>query len=219
MNCIKKSYPSRGAAEEFAADLRNRYPDQVQQYAYVCEECPNWHLSSMPPEAYELSKSHPAPAIPPAHKSTSTRDRVLDLKRQGLGFSEIARQTGVVYQTAYKYCVDAGLHVPLPQPRSASSSIKPAMTVESLSTEERELQAKLEDIKRKKEQLIEAKALKIGPWFGNQGVRIEKEGNVLALSLADAEQLIEKLSDYLTAPQPASAIQRGGREEASAACV
>jgi hypothetical protein len=201
-NCIKKSYPSRAAAEEFAADLKNRYPEQVQQYAYPCEDCPNWHLSSMPPEAYELSKSHPAPAIPPARKDTSTRERVLNLKRQGLSVSEIARQTGIVYQTAYSYCVDAGLHVPRPQPRPASSSIKPAMTVESLSTEERELQAKLEDIKRKKEQLIEAKALKIGPYFG--GVRIEKEGNILALSFAEGQDLVEKLIDYLSRHQPAA---------------
>jgi hypothetical protein len=196
----KKSFPSREAAEQFAVNLKSTYPERTQQYAYVCEDCPNWHLSTLSPEAYELSKSRPAPVIPPADHKDTKREQILTLKRQGLGMGDIARRTGVAYQTAHAYCVDAGLHVPTPS-AARPSSIKPALTVESLSAEERELQAKLHDIQRKRLQLIEAKPLKIGPC--SQGVCISKEGNVLALSLADAEQLVERLSDYLTAPQPA----------------
>ncbi len=197
----KKCFASREAALRFEEEVQAKYPNQMRQYAYACEDCPNWHLSSLPPEARELSKSRPAPVIPPAdHKDTTRREQILALKRQGLSITEIARRTGVVYQTAYGYCVNAGLHIPTSS--GTRPSIKPALTVESLSREEQELQAKLHDIQRKRQQLIEAKALKIGSC--SQGVRIEKEGNILALSFADAEQLIEKLSDYLTAPQPAS---------------
>jgi len=194
----KKCFPTREAAEQFAVNLKSTYPERTQQYAYGCEDCPNWHLSTLSPEAYELSKSRPAPIVPPADRRDTKREKILELKRQGLSINKIAKQIGVAYQTAYGYCVDARLHVRTPS--GTRPSIKPALTVESLSAEERELQARLDEIQRKRQQLIEAKALKIGPC--SQGVCISKEGNVLALSLADAEQLIERLSDYLTAPQP-----------------
>jgi len=197
----KKCFASREAALRFEEEVQAKYPNQVKQYAYACEDCPNWHLSTLSPEAYELSKSRPAPVIPPANHKDTKREQILALKRQGLSISEIATRTGVAYQTAYGHCVGAGLHVPTPS-GTRPSSIKSAMTVESLSEEERELQVKLQDVQRKKQQLIEAKTLKIGPCFNGQGVRISREGNVLALSFGDAEQLIEKLSDYLTAPQP-----------------
>ena len=205
--CItkKKCFPSREAAEQFAANLKSTYPERTQQYAYGCEDCPNWHLSTLSPEAYELSKSRPTPMVPPADRKDTKREQILDLKRQGLSINKIARQTGVAYQTAYHHCINAGLHVPTSLGTSSGTrpSIKPALTVESLSAEERELQTRLDEIQRKRQQLIEAKALKIGPC--SQGIRIEKEGNILTLSFADAEQLIEKLSDYLTAPQPPAA--------------
>jgi hypothetical protein len=43
----KKCFPNSAAAEIFANELQRKYPDQVHQFAYACDECPYWHLSAM----------------------------------------------------------------------------------------------------------------------------------------------------------------------------
>src|ERR1700694_5663154 len=50
----KKCFTTREEAENFANDIKSRYPEQVQQHAYACEDCPNWHLTAMSVEAHAL---------------------------------------------------------------------------------------------------------------------------------------------------------------------
>lgn len=53
----KKGHISKEVAEGFAADVQQRNQGQVPQYAYACEECPNWHLSAIPPEAHAAART------------------------------------------------------------------------------------------------------------------------------------------------------------------
>jgi hypothetical protein len=54
---------------------------------------------------------------------------------------------------------------------------------------------------RRRQKLIEAKALKLSYCSNGSGVLIKKEHNQMALLLDDAQELAEKLTDFLTKPR------------------
>jgi hypothetical protein len=49
--------------------------------------------------------------------------------------------------------------------------------------------------------MIEAKALKLSYCWNGSGVLVKKEQNQMALLLEDAQELAEKLTDFLTKPR------------------
>jgi transposase len=55
--CVKKAYPTKAAAEQFAREWTARYPGAVPQYAYLCEEHGCWHLSTQDAVAHGLERS------------------------------------------------------------------------------------------------------------------------------------------------------------------
>ena len=190
----KKCFVSREAAEKFEEEFHLKYPQQVRQYVYACEDCPNWHLTTQSPESRALARSpiRPIEPVQPV-RHTDKRDEVCKLKRQGIPLPQIEKQTGVPYQTVRNICIEAGLHTV-----AERSEIKAASTVESLSQQEQALEAQLRELQAKRQRLIEENALKISPCFDGKGVLIKKHVQTLSLSFADAEELVEQLVDYLS---------------------
>jgi hypothetical protein len=216
----KKCYPTRDAAEQFARGLAEKYPEQVKQHAYACEDCSNWHLSAMSPDAQAMvcSRSY-LPQVPEnkaARLGTSAfegrKPEIAELFRQGFSFKAISEKTEIPYSHVYNICIALGLHQPKTNPRISeglrASQSKSVRSLETLSSEEEnllarlgEMQALLREIQTKKHQLLEASMLRIGPHNGS-GLIIEKEGNVLVLSFAEAEELAERLIDNLPTQPP-----------------
>jgi hypothetical protein len=211
----KKCFPSREAALKFEEENQAKYPDRAKQHAYACEDCPNWHLSALPPESQAMLRSRSY--FPPVSQDKATRHgmsafesrkpEIAALFKQGLSFNAISEQTGIPYYHVYNFCVALGLHQPKTNPRISeglrANHSNPVVSIEALASEEEALQAKLRQVQTKKQQLIEAKMLRIGPHNGS-GVVIRKEGNVLALSFSDAQELVERLIDYLSNRPPAN---------------
>jgi hypothetical protein len=193
----KRSFPTRNDAEAFAAELEDKYPQQVQQYAYACEDCPEWHLSAYPPEAYATVMTHwPSTSSTKdgrAGKYADRKDDIAKLYREGNDFQGIAAKTGVPYQAVRYYCIELGLHEPAP--RNVTPKPAALTSIEDLSNEECSLKDRLREVQLRKQRLIEAKMLRIE--VVNSSVLIKKEGNVLQVTLEDAEDLVAKLIDHL----------------------
>ncbi|SRR5258708_732006 len=190
----KRCFISREAAENFAEDIHLKYPEQVQQYVYACEDCDSWHLTTQSPESRALARApiRPIEPLQPA-RYADKREEVCKLKRQGMSFPQIEKQTGVPYQTVRNICIEAGLHFV-----AERTEIKAVPTVESISQQQQALEAQLRELQAKKQRLIEENALKISPCFDGKGVVIKKHIQTLSLSFADANELVEKLVDYLS---------------------
>ena len=193
----KRSFPTKDAAETFAAELKHKYPEQVPQHAYACEDCPAWHLSALSPEAYATAKTR-WPSAPPADdgragKYDDQKDEIVRLFRQGNDFQDIAAKTGLPYASVRYYCIALGLYTP----NSRNVTVKPAVPIfiEDLDKEEASLEERLREVRQHKQKLLEAKILRIEGV--NSGVLIKKEGNALQLTYADAEDLVAKLIDHL----------------------
>src|SRR5712671_3313197 len=54
----KRSFRTSIEADTFARQWIKEHPGAVAQDSYACEECPNWHLSTMTTEAHAMSRSN-----------------------------------------------------------------------------------------------------------------------------------------------------------------
>ena len=118
----------------------------------------------------------------------------MELVAKGMSTKEIAAQLGINPMSVYYHI--KGRTNKRTQPA-------PVQTLESISQEEKDLLAQLERLTQKKNQLIEAKRLKLVPCWQDReerGILISKESNKLALSIADCHELVGKLTDMLTSP-------------------
>jgi hypothetical protein len=108
----KKPFVTQLEAAQFEAENRKRFPNQGKQYAYKCEECPAYHLTSKPPDAYALQKTNlkrleslatagaSARATPNRRGRGETEAEVKRLWEQGLSDAEIATQIGITHAGA-----------------------------------------------------------------------------------------------------------------------
>jgi hypothetical protein len=192
----KRCFPTKDDAESFAAELRDKYPEQVQQHAYACEYCPAWHLSALSAEAFATVTTR-WPSAPTeegrAGKYEDQKDEIAKLFHQGNDFQGISAKTGVPYGSVRYWCIKLGLY----EPTSRNITTRPAAltSIEDLSNEECSLQERLREVQLRKQRLIEAKMLRIEVL--NSGFLIKKEGNVLQVTFDDAEDLVAKLIDHL----------------------
>ena len=108
----KKPFASRKEAEQFEVENRTRFPNQSRQYAYPCTECPAYHLTSKPLDAYAMGPGNLKRLEGLAPETTSktpkkrgrrgqTEGEVKDLWTQGMSDTAIASQLGVCIQTVY----------------------------------------------------------------------------------------------------------------------
>jgi hypothetical protein len=93
------------------------------------------------------------------------------------------------YQAVYNYNHSVDSQVPA-VPKS----------LDAIATKKKSLEAQLKALQEQEQRLIEAKALKLIPCYDGKGVLIKKEGSQMALLLEDAQELVEKLTDFLTKP-------------------
>jgi hypothetical protein len=95
---------------------------------------------------------------------------------------------------------------------SALSANIGGLSVEDLTEEEEALQQQqvalqqqLQELQAKKRLLVEAKTLKIEP--SGEGVLLKKAGNVLPLTFPEAQELLTRLTDYLSEHGPATEVR------------
>jgi hypothetical protein len=103
----KKEFANREEAERFEADNRKLFPNQGKQYAYKCEQCPTYHLTSKPLDAFaigqtnlkrleSLATSDSSPRVSKFRGGRGeTEAEVKRLWKEGLTDAEIAAQLGI----------------------------------------------------------------------------------------------------------------------------
>lgn len=211
----KKSFPTSAAAEAFASEVQLRNPGQARQHAYACEECPNWHLSAMTPEAHamiesrsNLSEASKFGAVPGlGYKYSHLQTRIKEIYQQLLASHGGHQYWGVCGEVANKVDMDSSRiatflaaecgYVPTergPQKRTLQPMVR--VSLDSITAEEQQLESRLRELAAKKAAILEAKALKFSR--DEQGrVVIKKEFQTLILAVKDAQELAERLVDFL----------------------
>jgi hypothetical protein len=204
----KKAFASKGEAECWEVENRQKYPESAKQFAYACNECRSWHLTSMQPDAFGMAKSrqqiapeamlrngNATPSRKPKQRyPESLKLEAFRLRDSGLSYKEIAARLDVAYFNLKPWFSNSELI-------AKYEKTKVPKTVEEFNSEEKRLEKQLDEIRAKKQATIEAKRLKLSPCWDGKGVLIKKEGNQFALLLADAEDLVLQLGDYLDRPE------------------
>jgi transposase-like protein len=208
--CIKKNFTTEHAATDFAAQLLIDHPDQEPQYPYVCEECNFYHLSTQTKESHGLQRNgrldaamKVAAAFNSERKGRGFRRypealklEAFRLRDQGLSQAEIADKLDV--GKAYGGVTISGW-LKEPELQAKHAATKTPTTVEQFESEEEKLERQLKEIRAKKQAAIEAKKWKFLPCWDGKGVLFKKEQNQMGITIADAEELIVALDDYLKA--------------------
>lgn len=203
--CTKKYFGSEQDAVSF--EKSNRVKNGFQeQFAYKCENCSGWHLSSVQQskqsDVSQVNYSRMGVAIPQRRTRRSEAERealraeILRLRGNGLAPKEIAAKLGEEMSNVYFYLRD---------PAAKHTSHAPIVDLDSIQSEEEKLEAQLNALRSKKQQFIELKKLKVN-WYTNNGsvtpgkvIEVRKEGERMVMTVETATELIEKLTDLLTA--------------------
>jgi transposase-like protein len=207
----KQSYFSEHEADDAAKIVNDKYPEQMPQRPYRCEEGGVWHLTTKPvagvvhtPGALSVNVRLDAAAKNAVAAGVTKRTRTrypeetkaeaFRLRDKGLTTTDIAAKLGMSdRQSVYNWFND-----PVLKARYGRGTT--IVTVEQIESEEQALERKLTELRTKKQAMLDAKALKFLPCtvgVNEPGVLVKKEGNTLALSIEDAEELVVRLDDYL----------------------
>jgi transposase len=167
----KKPFASRQEAEQFEVENRKRFPNVGRQYAYQCLECPDYHLTSKPPDAYAMGQTNlkrlEGLAMEATSKTSGKRGRrgeteaeVKELWTLGLSDTDIASQLGVSKQTVYHHRKKFGAAHQRAEHSSPIRQLKPPLTLSEVDEQKRlleqEYQSKLMQIEQQKQRLVEA---------------------------------------------------------------
>jgi len=188
----KRSFKAKLDAEKFEEENRTKYGN-AHQYAYACEECPDWHLTSKPPGTDSMAKSHLGDTAPPPRSTDHTGPKGIDtaevvqLKASGLTYQQIANRLDVSVPTV-GYHLKKANGAALVTPTSVRQS-KHVISLEGIFEEEERLQAQLERVRLEKERLLEATRMKVEA-FGDKFV-IKKNGEQVTLTSEDVVALID----------------------------
>lgn len=188
----KKPFATEQEAVSFEAKRRATYGG-TSQYAYLCEDCDSYHLSSLPPGAGNVTNYKRIENGRPAAAAFEKRRRVTDddvrqmvaLRKQGLDDTRIAERLEFSETTVSKHLKRQTEAPKLQQP-----------TVNSLSSEEKHLEAKLNRVREEKQRLIELNAVKVAKLVDDQ-VSIRRGLQSILLSVDDALDVTIKLTEVL----------------------
>lgn len=187
----KKYFATEQDAVSFEAKNRATYGG-VRQYAYVCEECDSYHLSALPPDARavtnysKIENSRSTGDVGKWRRITEQdKQQIIGLRKRGLTFAEIAERVGTSTATVSKH---------LKQYEDAAK-FRPA-TIDSLSSEEKQLEEKLQRLRQEKLRLVELNAVKVAKPADGQ-VSIRKGTQFMTVSSDDALEVIVKLNEVL----------------------
>jgi len=145
-------------------------------------------------------------AVPPLRRGRISKAEIEE-RRAFLENLQIAKPTLSVAESAKLFAArfniseTAGYQAVYNYNHSVSSQVAAApKSLDAIAAKKKSLEAQLKALQEQEQRLIEAKALKLIPCYDGKGVLIKKEGNQMALLLEDAQELVEKLTDFLTQP-------------------
>jgi hypothetical protein len=173
----KKPFVTQLEAAQFEAENRKRFPNQGKQYAYKCEECAAYHLTSNLSDAYALQKTNlkrleslatagaSARATPNRRGRGETEAEVKRLWEQGLSDAEIATQIGITHAGASHHRKKFGAANKRGERNLHLSQPKAPLTLaeydERKRVLERDYQAQLLALEQHKQRLEEASRLTV----------------------------------------------------------
>ena len=184
----KKSFAGRKEAEEFEVENRKLFPKQSRQYAYQCLECPAYHLTSKPPQAYAMGQTNlkRLEGLAPEATSKTSKKRgrrgemeaaVKALWMQGMSDTDIASQLGVSYQTIYFHRKKFGAANSRVENNAPLHQGKPPLTILEADEQERlledEYQAKKLLLEQQKARLVEANRVTVSECQDGQALFVK----------------------------------------------
>ena len=102
--CESKKKPFTSEVEAVEFEKWNRETNGYQrQYAYKCEDCPDWHLTSTPPGAATMARTNYSAIanLNPIREKGETKAKVRELASQGLKAKEIAERLTISTAAVY----------------------------------------------------------------------------------------------------------------------
>jgi hypothetical protein len=159
----KKCYRTSAEAESAASELQRKDPTAVRQAAYACEECPNWHLSSMTTDAHAMvgarsylpTNGSYAPGLGPKYQHMQSKIKELYLSKhkdhagayKGI-IKDVCNELEIpeIHKTMIRtFLIESGIHKPNPRMSAAQKLAQNRriipITLESISAAKRELDA------------------------------------------------------------------------------
>jgi len=205
----KKFFSTSELATEFESTNSAKY-NLTRQYVYKCEQCTGYHLSALSEPAEQMTQQTDYTSLASMapmgvnHLTQNQIDSIKRLHKEGRGAKEIAAMVACVTQKVY-YHIRKANGGPLTGRKQSGSGI-PSTDLVSIQTEEQRLEAQLNALRAKKQQIIDAKKLKV-KWYTNNGsvapgkvIQIAKEGEHMIITLETANELVSKLEELLTTP-------------------
>jgi DNA-binding CsgD family transcriptional regulator len=198
----KKCFQTEGDAIKF--EIENRQRNNLEkQHAYLCEVCGFYHLSALPPGDNTRSRVNYGEASKYVVRARRTpeeqlklREEILELTRQGMAAQAIADKLQISPMTVYN--MRSG------KMTGALSKTVQGIEVRQLSIQEQiaKLQAELVLEEKRKQEIIEARQLKV-QWSevegGDRILVITQDQNRFSLTPEDAAKLHELLEETLKA--------------------
>lgn len=184
----KKSFATEQEAVSFEAKRRATYGG-IKQHAYLCEDCGSYHLSGLSPDAGNVTNYKRIENSAAFEKRRRVTDddvrQMVAFRKQGLDDAQIAERLEFSETTVSKHLKRQTEAPKLQQP-----------TVDSLSSEEKHLEAKLNRVREEKQRLIELNAVKVAKLVDDQ-VSIRRGLQSILLSVDDALDMTIKLTEVL----------------------
>jgi hypothetical protein len=189
----KRIFETEQEAQGFQAKNSAQY-GTGQQYVYLCEDCNRFHLTSQKPGDHGTTTNYEkiANAMPARRKwarhyqlTRAEALQALDLNNKGTSAHDLAVRFGTSMSQVYKALNEAKLN-------------PPAITVESLESQEQELEAKLNRVREEKRRRLEANRIQIDR-LPDGRIQIKKELQTLILPTKECINLVTALEEILTA--------------------
>ncbi len=200
----KKSFLDEASTMEF--EERNRAQYQIlHQYAYACEDCNAWHLSTSPPGNNSMAQTKYEPGV--SVKKGVNIDEVVRMRKEGKSVQEIADTFGVSL-AGIKYHLDkadgklttktnrpaAPQLITYEQHRDRRIELEAELVQKKRQHHEAEalIQTQIDRIKQIEDRLFEERQLKIdrGP---NGAVVLKKYNREFDLTREDLAKLLEEV--------------------------
>lgn len=192
----KKSFATEGEAVQFEERNRAQY-GSIKQYAYACEDCDSYHLSSLLPGAnghstittnYAAIENGKVPSGCKQRRWVTDDDvkQMRELRAQGLNQAQIAARLDFSQMTVSKHLSGVGDRQPA--------------SLDTIASKKKELEEQLRKLQEEEQRIIEAKRLKVAILPDNH-ISIRKESQLIVLSPEDCADLCGKLEEILTATE------------------
>jgi AraC-like DNA-binding protein len=206
----KKSFLNEVEATAFEKRNREQYGLKLQ-YAYPCEDCTAWHLTSSPPGNSSIAQVNYQSFAAAGPKSTKEGPKGIDttevvrLRKSGKTLQQIADELKVSVTTVSYHLGKAEGTSPTKsnpqqlftyeQYRDRRIALEAELATKKRQHQEIEatIQAEIDRVKQTEDRLFEARQLKVG-YAPNGIVILSKNGGQLDLTAEDVKRLLAEVS-------------------------